>query len=79
MQVLPPQRRVRCLPPALLVLHLQKICKQNMVVRARVTCPGGGVAGVGVDEPARGRGLGRLAAPAAHLAGHPVEVRHRGV
>ena len=75
-QVLPPQRRVGCFPPGPLILHSQEVGQQNVVVRARVTCPGGGVAGAGVDEPACGRSLSGLAAAATHFLGDLVEVRH---
>ena len=73
-QVLPPQRRVGRLPAALFVLHLHDVGQQDVVVRAGVAGPRSGVAGVGVDEPARGRCFGRLASPPSHLAGHPVQV-----
>ena len=38
-QVLPPQRRVGRLPPALFILHLDEVGQQDVVVRAGVASP----------------------------------------
>ncbi len=78
-QVLPPQGGVGRLPPTLVVEHLNDVRQEQMVVRARIPGPGGGVAGVGEDQPVRLGRHRRHTAPAAHSSGHPVQVGHGGV
>ena len=78
-QVLSPQSRVRRLPPALLVFHLHDIGQLDVVVWGGVAQAGGGMAGMGVDEPSGRRSLRCLAPPAPHLAGDVVQVSEGGV
>ena len=67
------------LVPPLSSQHLDHVGDQHMVVGAGVAGPGGGVAGVGVDEAGgRGRDGGHASASAA-LFGHVVQVGERGV
>ena len=78
-QMLTPDGGVGRLPPAFLVEHFDQVRHQHMIMRTGITGAGGGVAGMGVDQPARLRG-DRGAAPAsAHLAGDPVQVGQGGV
>ena len=78
-EVLAPQGGVGRLPAALGVGHAHQVGDQDVVVRAGVAGPGGGVAGDGVDE-ALGRGaLHRPASPAAHGAGQLLQIGQGGV
>ena len=77
--MVPPQDRVGGLPAALTVEHFDDIGDQYVIVGAGVARPGGGVAGVGVDQAAGG-GLEPEASPAAApLIGHALQVGEGGV
>jgi hypothetical protein len=77
--MLPPQGSVGGLPPASLVAHLDHIRQQDMVVRARIPCPGSGVPGMRANEPT-GLGRGGASTPTAtDIPGHIVEVVEGGV
>ena len=79
MEVLSPQRRVRSLPPAAVVAHLHEVRQKDVVVRAGIAGPRGGMAGVGIDEASCRARLGGSSSSAAHLSGNPVEVAEGGV
>ena len=79
MEVFAPRGRVRGLPAALGIEHLDRVHDQDVIVRARIPGPARGVPGVREHQPAGRGGHGGLAAAAAHRLGQRVEIRHRAV
>jgi hypothetical protein len=78
-EVLPPERRVRSLGPALLVQHLDHVGDEHVVVGTGIAGPGGGMAGMGVDQPGGGGGHRGHATPPAAFFGQVVQIAQRGV
>ena len=79
MEVLPPEGGVGGLGAALGVQHLDHVGDEHVVVGAGVTGPGGGMAGVGVDQAGGRRRDGGHTSPSAPLFGQFVQVVERGV
>ncbi len=78
-ELLAPHGGVGRLPAAPVVEHLHHVGQQHVVVGAGVTGPGGGVAGVGVDQPARRRREPQTAPAAAPFHGDGLQVGQGGV
>ena len=78
-EVLAPQRGVGGLPATAVVEHLDQVGDQHVIVRARITRPGGGVAGDGVQQAARRGRRRRSSTAAAALTGQLLEVGQRAV
>jgi hypothetical protein len=78
-QVLAPQGGGGRLPAAGVVLHGQQVGHQHVVMGVGVAGPGGGVAGVGVDQARGWREHPGPSPPPADVAGQGVEVGEGGV
>ena len=78
-ELLAPHRGVGRLPAAEVVEHLDHVGQEDVVVRTGVPGPGGGVTGVGVDQPTRRRGDGQAAPPPAALPGDGLQIGQGGV
>jgi hypothetical protein len=78
-EVLPPQGGVGSFRAGLCVQHLDHVGDQHVVVGPRIAGPGGGMAGVGVDEAGGGGRDRSHASASAACSGQVVQIAQCGV